>query len=89
MEWKLFKNEKPPIRDCDKNSSDGWSLPLIVYNGTDVIDDCRMYFKNPNVDYAEAEAKYIFYVHAFGYDNDLYKVENVTHWMTLPEPPSM
>ena len=87
MEWKLFENEKPPIRDCDKNSHKGWSLPMIVFNGKRVIDDCTMRFEKPDKYLGEKEPEYTFWVHAFGYDNDCYEVENVTHWMMLPKKP--
>jgi len=86
-EWKLLKDEKPPLRDCDKNSSEGFSLPIIVFDGKSVIDDCVMYFKKPSEYLANKEIKYKFWVHNFGYDNDCYEVDNVTHWMLLPGPP--
>ena len=85
--WISVEMELPPVRDCDKKSSDGWSLPIIVFNGESVIDDCTMHFKKPDGYLGEKETEYKFFVHAFGYDNDSYVVENVTHWMSLPKAP--
>ena len=54
---------------------------VIVWDGEKVIDDCTFM---PWGGCTEFD----WQVHAYGYDNDSYTVENVTHWMPLPEPPN-
>ena len=78
MSWIDLKDKKPKF---EKGSS--YSDRLIVGNSEKVVDNVRCYrFKEWNGEY-----KYAFMFHAFGYDNDSYEVENVTHWQLLPKPP--
>jgi hypothetical protein len=49
-------------------------LPIIVTDGNKVYD---------NTSCQEGE----FWVHWYGYDNDSFKLDNITHWQPLPKPP--
>jgi hypothetical protein len=62
------------IKDKMPELTSGQSGPLIVSNGKEVYDDC-MYIHGS------------FWVHYGGYDNDSFEIDDVTHWMPLPEPP--
>ncbi len=50
---------------------------IIVFNGK-VIDDVKY-----------IDHDYKFWCHFYGYDNDSYEIENVTHWMYLPDKPTI
>ena len=67
----ILISEKMPELD-----EHGHSKRLIVSDGLNVTDDCR---------YIPSYGGFV--VHVFGYDNDSYIVDDVTHWMELPNPP--
>lgn len=84
MEWISVLNRQPPKRNCDLNSSSGFSIPIIITDGKEVWDDAIAHFNGVMF---SKEVKVTYWIHRFGYDNDSYEVRNITHWMPLPEPP--
>lgn len=49
--------------------------PILASNGKRVYYDITLQYKDQ------------FWIHFFGYDNDSWQANDVTHWMPLPEPP--
>jgi hypothetical protein len=64
------------IKEKMPDLQSGHSDKIIVYDGERVVDDCN---------YIPEWGGFI--CHAYGYDNDTFTVDGVTHWMPLPEPP--
>jgi hypothetical protein len=83
MKNKTSKTKKS--RPLTKHNVNGWvavseQLPkegvaILATNGKRVYYDVTLQYKDE------------FWIHFFGYDNDSWKIEDVTHWMALPEPP--
>lgn len=85
MEWISLSDSPPTKRDSDKNDVTGFSIPIIVSDGETVWDDVICEYRR-KFTFGD-EVRLSFWVHRFGYDNDSYELENITHWMPLPEPP--
>jgi hypothetical protein len=83
MNWVKIEDKMPDFKE-----GYDFSDSIIVYNGENVIDD--VVCERSICLYLSGESyEYEFWTHRFGYDNDSFKVENVTHWMLLPSPPQL
>ena len=69
-EWNLLTDKHPELNE------NGESGNIIVWDGEDLIDDCRYIPRRGG-----------FIVHPDAYDDYHWVVDNVTHWMYLPKPP--
>ena len=77
-QWKSVKDTFPPHRD------DGWNNEtdcVLIFDGRTVFIGYAMkYIK----DMEEEETEWRWYLQG----RDAYRIENITHWMELPKPPS-
>lgn len=58
-----------------------WSDSMVVFNGKEVVDD--VYCRKVKTTRLGHEYKFEFWVHYFGYDNDSYELEGITHFAYL------
>jgi hypothetical protein len=76
---RVLKSELKWISVKDELPEEGTNV--IVSDGKTVTDDCTFMPWGGHTEFT-------WQVHAYGYDNDSHTVENVSHWMPLPDAPN-